>query len=180
MNLICNKCGNHETEPYDIGDECYLECGGYFAKHDVPVEEKPTLCKMDDVFYDEGREEKDPTGRDQHEAGAKMDDGKVKAGVLADFSKALEAVAIVGTYGANKYTRNGWESVPNAVERYTDAKWRHLLAQSENMYDQESDLMHMAHEAWNALAILELTLRKKPHKENTLTGHVKTLLKGEY
>ena len=28
---------------------------------------KATFCKMDDVFYDEGQEEKDPNGKDQHE-----------------------------------------------------------------------------------------------------------------
>ena len=105
--------------------------------------------------------ERDPNGKDQHEPGAKLDNGKVRAGVLADFGEALDAVAMVGTYGANKYTRNGWESVPNAIERYTDAKWRHLLAQHERMYDHESELMHLAHEAWNVLAVLELTLRGK-------------------
>ena len=66
MKLICNECGNHEIEPYDIGDECYMACGGYFVKHDVLVEEKPKLCKMDDVFYDEGQDEKDRVFRGTH------------------------------------------------------------------------------------------------------------------
>lgn len=160
MKLICNKCGNHETTEYwVVGEDCCLGCGGVFIEDSRDQHDTGTkLCKMDDIFYDEGQAEKDPTGKDQHDPGAKLDNGKIKAGVLADFGKALEAVAIVGTYGANKYTRNGWKSVPNAVERYTDAKWRHLLAQHEHMYDHESELMHLAHEAWNVLAALELTL----------------------
>lgn len=160
MKLICNKCGNHETIPYNVGNECYLKCGGYFIKHDVPVEEKPKLCKMDDVFYDEGQTEKDPNGKDQHEIGAKMDDGKVKAGVLENFSLALWEVARVGSNGSVKYTRRGWETVPNGTERYNDAKWRHLLKGVREPLDPEWNILHLAHEAWNNLAKLELILRE--------------------
>ena len=71
--------------------------------------------------------EQDPNGITQHEPGSKLDAGKNKAGVLADFSRALLAVSEVGTFGADKYSRGGWQSVPNGVERYTDAAWRHLL-----------------------------------------------------
>lgn len=42
---------------------------------------------------------------DLHQKGVKDDSGKILAGVLADFAKALESVATVGTYGAAKYTR---------------------------------------------------------------------------
>ena len=143
MNLMCSHCGKKETTEWcELDEVCYLGCGGTFIKAYQITET-------------------DPNGKDQHEPGAKLDGGKVKAGVLGDFSLALNAVAMVGTYGANKYTRNGWESVPDAVERYTDAKWRHLLAQHESVYDNESELMHIAHEAWNTLAALELTLRGK-------------------
>lgn len=84
----------------------------------------------------------DPNGKSLHEPGAKADAGKVQAGVLGDFALALLAVAEVGTHGAVKYTRGGWEQVPNGAERYTD-----------------SGLSHKAHAAWNALAVLELELR---------------------
>ncbi len=64
----------------------------------------------------------DPTGRDQHQPGAKLDGGKIKAGlVLGGFHRALLAVAAVGTYGATRYTPKGWEAVPNGQERYEDA-----------------------------------------------------------
>ena len=118
------------------------------------------LCKIDDMFYDEGQKEIDPTGRGRHEPGAKMDDGKVKAGVLENFSLALLEVARVGSNGSIKYTRRGWESVPNGIERYNDAKWRHLLKGVRQPVDPGWNILHLAHEAWNNLAKLELTLRK--------------------
>lgn len=106
--------------------------------------------------------ESDPNGKGLHEPGAKADAGKVQAGVLGDFALALLAVAEVGTHGAVKYTRGGWEHVPNGAERYTDAMWRHILAEAAGeAVDQQSGLPHLSHACWNALAILELTLRAK-------------------
>lgn len=104
----------------------------------------------------------DPTGRDQHEPGAKLDAGKPRVSlVLNGFPNALMAVAEVGTYGANKYTDNGWLSVPNGKQRYADAGYRHnLLAATGEERDAESGLLHKAHAAWNALAELELMLRE--------------------
>lgn len=109
------------------------------------------------------RPEYDPTGRSPHEPGAKLDAGKTRAGlVLHGFANALLAVCEVGTYGALKYTDNGWESVPNGISRYTDAMYRHLLkeATGEDL-DVESGILHAAHAAWNALARLELMLRER-------------------
>lgn len=103
--------------------------------------------------------EADPFGKDPHQPGAKLDAGKVKAGVLHDFSKALFEVAEVGTYGAEKYTRGGWQNVPNAKERYFDALWRHLLASKHELVDKDTELKHLAHAAWNLLAVLELEAR---------------------
>lgn len=104
-------------------------------------------------------EELDPNGKQFNEPGAKGDAGKVKAGMLLDFSRALEAVAEVGTYGANKYSRMGWVSVEDGVTRYTDAMFRHLLRERE-VEDEDSGLPHAAQVAWNALARLELMLRE--------------------
>lgn len=105
--------------------------------------------------------QRDPSGLDQHAAGAKLDAGKLRAGlVLGGFARALQEVAAVGTFGANKYSDNGWVSVDRGVQRYTDAMWRHLLVeQAGELIDPESKLRHAAHAAWNALAVLELTLR---------------------
>lgn len=104
--------------------------------------------------------ERDPTGKTAHEPGAKLDAGKPRpALVLGGFSRALSAVTDVGTFGARKYTPNGWRTVPNGVERYSEAMVRHWLAEAQGIEsDPDSNLLHAAHLAWNALARLELML----------------------
>ena len=98
---------------------------------------------------------------DQHAPGSKLDSGKLIAGVLLDFSRALEYVAEVGTFGAHKYTRGGWLSVPDGQVRYTDALIRHLLKLQQEELDPESGMDHLAHIAWNCLAVLELKMREQ-------------------
>ena len=108
------------------------------------------------------RDEKDPNGIGQHDSGAKLDSGKPRADlVLAGFARALEGVIKVGTYGASKYSDNGWLSVPNGISRYADAGRRHYFRRKAGeSLDSESRLLHLEHEAWNVLAELELTLRE--------------------
>lgn len=93
--------------------------------------------------------------------GAKDDHGKEPVGMMFEyFPRALLNVAKVAGFGAKKYTRGGWISVPDAEHRYDDALGRHLLKRHiEGPNDLESELKHLAHAAWNALAILELALR---------------------
>ena len=100
---------------------------------------------------------------DLHAPGAKDDKAKPMAGVLLDFSRALQLVADVGTYGAKKYTRTGWATVPEGSQRYLDAMMRHLLAMDVDPdgLDKETGMPHLAHVAWNALAVLELQARRK-------------------
>lgn len=104
----------------------------------------------------------DPTGRDAHEPGAKLDAGKIRlALVMSGFAPALTEVGRVGTYGANKYTPNGWKDVPQAMERYQDAMLRHMTAYwGGEKDDPESHLPHLAHAAWNALAILTFATKE--------------------
>lgn len=107
------------------------------------------------------KKEEDPHGRNQHEAGAKLDGGKPDASLLLMFGRALLAVAAVGTFGARKYTRGGWQSVPEGKSRYTAALMRHLFQEHYEELDSDSGLLHAAHAAWNALARLELMLRER-------------------
>lgn len=98
--------------------------------------------------------EHDPTGRDQHEPRPAL--------VLGGFVLALRAVTEVGTFGAD----NGWRSVPDGQQRYTDAMLRHWLADPCGLSpDPDSGLAHAAHLAWNALARLELMLAEKRKHE---------------
>lgn len=104
--------------------------------------------------------ESDPTGRAPSEPGAKLDAGKLRADLMLDgFPRALIAVAEVATYGAAKYTEHGWVDVPDGETRYRAAGDRHRLARSIDGVDDDSGLYHLAHEAWNRLAELELMLR---------------------
>lgn len=108
-------------------------------------------------------QEQDPNGISQHEPGAKLDMGKVEPELIQrGFARALLAVAYVGTYGATKYTRDGWQDVQDGVRRYTNAMYRHLSAEHRGEEcDPDTKLLHAAHAAWNALARLELMLREK-------------------
>lgn len=82
--------------------------------------------------------------------------------VIQGFSLAVEAVAQVGTFGANKYSLGGWEKVPDGKRRYSNAFFRHVLKDMQGeMVDPESGALHAAHAAWNALARLELILREE-------------------
>ena len=100
----------------------------------------------------------DPNGKDQHTAGAKCDAGKNRMGlVLKGFSRAVQDMCQVGTFGAAKYTPEGWKDVPDGEARYMDALLRHLFAHmSGELKDSDSGLPHLAHAAWNVLAIAEL------------------------
>ena len=111
--------------------------------------------------------EHDPTGRDAHAPGAKLDAGKVRpALIIESMPRALWAVAEVGTFGANKYSENGWIGVPRGQERYADAGYRHILKRAMGeVIDPDSEKLHLAHEAWNALAKLELFLRAQEGRE---------------
>lgn len=106
------------------------------------------------------RAEHDPNGLAQNEPGAKLDAGKIQAAlVLGGFAKALEEVSKVGTFGAKKYSPNGWKSVEDGANRYSDAMMRHWLAhQSGELIDTDSGLSHLSQVAWNALAVLQLTV----------------------
>lgn len=94
----------------------------------------------------------------------KMDVGKapVVCGFTSYFPRAINAVAMVSEYGARKYNdgnyKTDWQTVPNGFNRYDDAVGRHLTKAALEPYDGESELAHLAHRAWNAMAALELAL----------------------
>lgn len=105
--------------------------------------------------------ELDPNGIDQHAPGAKLDAGKPKVYfMLSQFFSALAEVNKVSMYGANKYTVNGWRDVPDGEERYAEALLRHLAAHKDGeLRDKDTGLLHVAHMAWNGLAVLWFVVR---------------------
>ena len=98
------------------------------------------------------------------EGGAKKLDAKkvpLFKGCIEYFPRALQQVALVSRYGAQKYDWAGWQNVPRGEERYMDGLMRHVAALPvDGNYDvTDSHLPHLAQVAWNALAVLELKMR---------------------
>ena len=105
-------------------------------------------------------------------AGAKFDTGKapVYRGFVAYFPRAIEAVSRVSERGSINHGWDTWDTVPGCEWRYTDAQVRHMLSTAKGeVIDSDSGLSHLAHEAWNAMARLELALRKKEQPRSKLT-----------
>ena len=70
---------------------------------------------------------------------------------------AIDDMAKVMTFGANKYAPNSWQRVENGLERYRAALLRHTFAmQRGELLDPESGLPHSAHAMCCAAFINEL------------------------
>lgn len=92
--------------------------------------------------------------------GIKHDSGKLKPTLLLDdMPLAIQEVLKVLKFGAEKYSEGNWLKVVNGINRYRNAADRHRLACAE--LDEESQLLHLAHEATSILMLLELKLRGK-------------------
>ena len=86
---------------------------------------------------------------------AKNDKGKLDLTLVP--TKAIRDIAIVRTYGNEKYgSRDNWKQV--SVERYTAALFRHLLAfiDDPDGVDEESGIPHHKHILCNAAFISAL------------------------
>lgn len=108
-------------------------------------------------------------------AGRKDDDGKLDMTLLDDMPRALEAVVEVMQWAVTKkkptpYERGSWLGVH--ADRYRAAFKRHDLAAAKQestcpkslparfQRDEETNLLHLAHQACSALMALENTLRE--------------------
>lgn len=107
--------------------------------------------------------EKDPFGKAANSMGSKLDAGKAEYDmVLFSFPDALAHVDRIGKFGARKYTKGGFLEVPNGQMRYFNADIRHKLKELRGEeIDPDSQELHLAHAAWNALAKLQLFLEGK-------------------
>lgn len=142
------------------------------AYHDLfemymSVDKKMTIQEAIDILDppDDSSEKKEIEGYDLTDdgTGKKYDNGKPMAGTLTDvFSRALMAVGACIEYGTHKYPDpKNWQLVDNGIKRYRDAMIRHLLKYNAGIdKDEETKLPHLAHMAWNALAILELYMQE--------------------
>jgi hypothetical protein len=86
--------------------------------------------------------------------GIKFDAGKPEYGLVPAY--ALEEVAKVLTYGAQKYRPNNWRSLSTPHKRYFDAAQRHTWAIARgDVNDPESGLPHAAHAIACLMFLLE-------------------------
>lgn len=82
--------------------------------------------------------------------GKKYDSGKLRYDLIDPY--ALEGLAEVLTFGAQKYADNSWQGLENAKDRYYAALIRHLEARRKGeLVDSESGLMHSSHVLANAM-----------------------------
>lgn len=101
------------------------------------------------------------------------DNKELKVGLKYDHDKpmynlipalAINELAKVLTFGANKYAPNSWQNVNDGLERYRAALLRHTFAiQRGELYDKESGISHSAHAMCCAAFIVEL--EKAEHSE---------------
>lgn len=74
--------------------------------------------------------------------------------------ECIEKIVEIYTYGAQKYEANSWQKVDS--ERYFSALHRHLTAwRKGEKYDEESKKTHLAHAAWNILALMWSEMEKE-------------------
>lgn len=104
------------------------------------------------------KEAKLPPSWDNTDGDIKADQGKLRYDLLPVY--ALEGVAKIFTYGAQKYDDNNWmKSVQ--PDRYYAAMMRHLAEfRKGNTLDEESGLNHIDH-ALTCLVMYRELLRKQ-------------------
>jgi hypothetical protein len=101
--------------------------------------------------------------KSDNKSGLKYDNGKIRYDLYP--LDAYEGCTKVLTFGANKYTPQGWRTVPNAENRYYAALIRHLNAQKNYidnggkglLLDEESGLPHLDHAQCCLIFLRELT-----------------------
>ena len=80
----------------------------------------------------------------------------------------LGGVVDVYTAGAKKYGENRWQTLPNGVNRYLGAFFRHLTAYKRGeQFDPEDGCLHLDKCIWNMIAVRHCFLVNKGINPNT-------------
>nr|DAQ09855.1 MAG TPA: hypothetical protein [Caudoviricetes sp.] len=146
--------------------EAYHNLFKVYMSSDKEMTIQKALDILDPPDNRDKREKKEEYDLTDDGTGKKYDNGKPMVGTLTDvFSRALMAVGACIEYGTHKYPNpKNWQLVDDGIKRYRDAMIRHLLKYNAGIdKDEETKLPHLAHMAWNALAILELYMQE--HKD---------------
>lgn len=95
-------------------------------------------------------------------SGIKYDTDKpLLADMLLDFKEPLMELCKVWEFGKNKYGKSNWKQLDNGRERYTNALVRHLMVEVDKLTDDETEIYHAAHIAFNALARLYFIMKEE-------------------
>lgn len=96
--------------------------------------------------------------------GVKHDNGKPLIGdMIIDYKVQLLELCKVFEHGTKTYGLGNWKQVENGEERFTNAMIRHLLREDE-VYDEETGLLHAAQVFFNAGARLYFILERMNKK----------------
>ena len=126
---------------------------GRFWTNEVELVEREEVKSIERENDCEKKIGKDGSGKDDRA------DGKPRWELLP--LDAIEEIVKVYTMGAEKYADDAWKTIPDAHRRYLAALFRHVAAYERGeRLDKESGLSHLAHAAWNAIAILWLDMHK--------------------
>lgn len=132
---------------------------GKFTYAFIYNEDDVTYCGSKEHFKSKEMTEmvKEDFTMKKTETGMKFDTDKPMYNLIP--ANAIDELAKVLTFGAEKYAPNSWQDVPDGLERYRAAMLRHAFAiQRGEIYDQETGLPHSAHIMCNAAFITELQI----------------------
>jgi hypothetical protein len=133
---------------------CRVDCDG------VSVSAEKEDVYLPRAVLAVGGSPQDPPKQEANYFEKKLDQGKSRVGLIP--ASALIEVGLIMGYGAVKYEKESWKTVPDAEERYADALLRHTLAILDGEFrDPESGRLHAAHVACNALFLTWFHLKGK-------------------
>ena len=101
--------------------------------------------------YERSAEEEQQLGKDE---AARFSEGKTRHDLVAPW--ALEQIARVYTYGTQKYDDDNWWKGLRWKKDVFGCIFRHVWKWFRGeVNDDESGLHHLAHAAWNCMALME-------------------------
>lgn len=128
----------------------------YYQRIDYKV---ITAQEFIDLVNGKGMEQEEIKEQPQESVKNDRKDGKLRWELLP--LSTIKEIVKVYTFGANKYGANRWQNLENGYERYKAALFRHMVAFEEGeITDKESGLHHLAHMAWNAIAMLYFAIKE--------------------
>lgn len=89
---------------------------------------------------------------EEKKQGLRFNEGKIRYDLLEPF--AINELAKVFTAGAEKYAPNNWKETGMSWSKMVASLKRHLNAFERGEDFDETSCLHMAHVAWNAMALV--------------------------